>query len=80
VTDETAHIKSRCGGHIYFEVSYIGYEKIIFTGIVLKQGESKTLNMQMNPTAVTIDQEVVIIGEKPLMDVEESKSSSQITR
>src|SRR5262245_53364448 len=57
VTDESG--KYQIGlppGTYNLEGSYIGYEKLLFTGIVVKEGESKTLNFAMNPTAVTIDQ------------------------
>ena len=81
VTDENGFYKIDLPpGTFNLEVTYIGYEKLLFTGIVLKEGEKRTLNIQMASSAVTIDQEVVIIGEKPLIDVEESKSSSQISR
>ncbi len=81
VTDENGDYKiSLPAGNYQVEVSYIGYEKLLYTGIAIKESEQKTLNMQMNSSAVTIDQNIVIIGEKPLIDVEESKSSSQISR
>ncbi len=81
VTDENGSYKIELPAGTYqVEVSYIGYEKLLFTGITIKAGEQKVLNMQMNSSAFTIDQEVVVIGEKPLIDVEESKSSSQINR
>ncbi|HUM45858.1 MAG TPA: TonB-dependent receptor [Chitinophagales bacterium] len=81
VTDENGKYSiSLPPGTYTLNVSYIGYEKILFTGIVVKEGENKILNIQLNATAVTIDQEIVIIGDRPLIDVEDSKSSSQITK
>ncbi|MCY7408846.1 MAG: TonB-dependent receptor, partial [Chitinophagales bacterium] len=81
VTDENGAYKIQLpAGTFQIEVSYIGYEKLLYTGITIKEGEQKILNMQMNSSAVTLDQDIVIIGERPLIDVEESKSTSQISR
>jgi outer membrane receptor protein involved in Fe transport len=81
VTDENGSYKIDLPPGTYqVEASYIGYEKMLFTGITLKAGEQRTLSMQMKSSALTLDQEVVVIGEKPLVDVEESKSTSQINR
>jgi outer membrane receptor protein involved in Fe transport len=81
VTDEFGRYTINLPSGTYtINVSYIGYESTMYTGIVLKEGEHKTMNISMNATMVTIDQEIVIVGDKPLIDVEESKSSSQISR
>ncbi|MBK9730246.1 MAG: TonB-dependent receptor [Chitinophagaceae bacterium] len=81
VTDENGKYSINLPAGIYtLNVSYIGYEKTLYTGIAIKQDEHKILDIQLNPTAVTIDQEIVIIGDRPLIDVEESKSSSQISK
>src|SRR5687768_10602551 len=60
-------------GEYSIEVSYIGYGKTLFTGIKLKEGEVKQLNVKLGSQTVNVEQEVVIVGEKPLVDVEESK-------
>lgn len=65
-------------GTYNIECSYIGYEKMLFTGIKLKEGESKALNVEMKTSAFTIDQNIVIIGQKPLVDVEDAKSVKQL--
>lgn len=67
-------------GTYQIEASYIGYEKMLFTGIALKAGEQRTLNMTMKVTAVTLDQDVVIVGDRPLIDVEDSRSRNQLGR
>lgn len=81
VTDEYGQYRLTIPEGTYnISVSYIGYESVLYTAVVLRDGEQKQLDIRLNPTAVTIDQEIVIIGDKPLIDVEESKSSSQISR
>jgi len=61
------------------QFTYIGYEKNVFTGIVLAPGETKTLDVQLKSTTLTFDEAVVIIGEKPLVDVEDAKTGSTLT-
>ncbi len=65
-------------GEYSIEVSYIGYEKMLFTGIKLKDGEVRQLNVKLGTQNLTVEQEVVIVGERPLVDVEESKSKQTI--
>jgi outer membrane receptor protein involved in Fe transport len=61
------------------EVTYIGYKKTILTAIKLTAGQKKILNINLAPTLLTLDQEVVIIGEKPLVDVDQSKTQNRVT-
>lgn len=71
-------IKNIKPGQYNIEFSYIGYEKIMLTGIKLGPGENKILNVSLNASVVSFDEEVVIVGEKPLVDVEKGKSESNI--
>ena len=73
-------IKNIRPGEYTVEVSYIGYQKTQFTGVKIKAGENKTLNIELAVANVSIDQEVVVIGKKPLIDIESSKSSSSISQ
>ena len=65
-------------GTYNIEFSYVGYEKTLFTGIKISEGEQRVLNAELSVSAITLDDHIVIIGEKPLVDVEDSKSSSLI--
>ncbi|GDX47361.1 hypothetical protein LBMAG25_01790 [Bacteroidota bacterium] len=65
-------------GTYNIECSYMGYEKMLFTGIKFKEGETKLLNIEMKTSAFTLDQNIVIIGQKPLIDVEDAKSVKQV--
>src|ERR1043165_7200279 len=50
VTDEDGKYNiSLPTGTFNLEVTYIGYENLLYTGIILKDGETKTLNISMNP-------------------------------
>jgi uncharacterized membrane protein len=57
------------------EVSYIGYAKVLLTEIKLKAGEVKELQLELIPTSFTME-DVVIIGKKPVIDIEKSASVS----
>ncbi|MDQ3071928.1 MAG: carboxypeptidase-like regulatory domain-containing protein, partial [Bacteroidota bacterium] len=64
-------------GDYTLEVRYLGYETVVQTGVVVAAGERKeitfTLTIQEQAGEV-----VTIVGDKPLIDVEESGSTSTI--
>lgn len=67
-------------GEYNLEISYIGYKKIIQTGIKIKAGEIRDLGtFQMQEASANID-EVVILGKKPLIDIEKGQSVNAITQ
>ncbi|MCS6990399.1 MAG: TonB-dependent receptor [Chitinophagales bacterium] len=81
VSDEVGSYRLELPAGTYqVEASYIGYEKVLYTGITLKAGEIRNLDIRLKVTAVTLDQDVVIIGDRPLIDVEDSRSRSQLNR
>lgn len=61
------------------EVSMIGYKQIQNTGVKVSAAETITLNFELESTVLTFGQEVVVIGEKPLFDIEETASLRSIT-
>ncbi len=66
-------------GEYNIEFSFIGYAKKAFTGIRLKGGEKKELNVSLETTALTFD-EVVIVGKKPLVDIDDPKGTTEIEK
>ncbi len=66
-------------GSYTVEVSLIGYKTMQYTGIKVTEGESTTLNVKMDGTVLSLGQEVIIIGEKPLFNIEETSSRRSIT-
>jgi outer membrane receptor protein involved in Fe transport len=67
-------------GEYTLELTYIGYKKIIQTGIRLKAGETLVLNtFQMQEASANID-EVVVLGKKPLIDIEKGQSVNSISQ
>lgn len=67
-------------GEYSVEFSYIGYERILVTGVRVNAGEVTELNIQMAQQALTAGDEVVVIGERPIFDVEKSSTSTMVTR
>ena len=60
------------------EVSYLGYEKKVFTGIRIRANQTETLHIVLRRSAVTMDQEVVVVGDKPLIDLEQTRTEQRI--
>ena len=67
-------------GEYSVRISYIGYETKLFTGIGVSNGQATRLDVELGEQVLSADEEVVIIGEKPLVDVEESASTVSIGR
>lgn len=73
-------IKNVRPGEYTVEITYIGYSKTQLTGIKVKSGDTKILDVQMIPSSVAIDQDVVVIGKKPLIDIENARSTNTISQ
>jgi outer membrane receptor protein involved in Fe transport len=63
-------------GEYSIEFRYIGYESMLYTGIRVQAGESTTLNVELNPQAITASEDIVIVGERPIFDVEQSSTAT----
>lgn len=61
-------------------VSFIGYREVQYTGIKIEEGKTKTLEIKLEETMLTLGQDVVIIGTKPLVDVEETQTKRTLGR
>lgn len=62
------------------KVTLIGFKQILFTGIEVQNNKSTLLNVNMEETVLTMDQDVIVVGEKPLVDAEETQSVKSISR
>ena len=67
-------------GEYNLEFSYVGFERLLYTGIAVTAGKATELNVQIAPQALTTEEEVVVIGEKPIFDVEKSNSSVSVSK
>ena len=62
------------------DISLIGYKTYQYTGIKIESNKTTRLDVKLEETVLTLEQDVVVIGEKPLMDVEETQSSRTISK
>jgi outer membrane receptor protein involved in Fe transport len=73
-------IRSINPGTYNMEVSYIGYKSVQYTGTVVEAGQTVQIDIQLEESVLTLGQDVVIVGEKPLLDVEETQSKRTISK
>lgn len=66
-------------GSYTVEVTLIGYKTVQYTGVKVNAGETTTLNIKMEETVLSVGQEIVVIGERPLFNIEETASRRSIT-
>ena len=62
-------------GDYTVRVSYVGYQTLDFTGINVRDGETTTLDLVLQEASLGGDDEIVVVGERPLIDVEQAQSS-----
>lgn len=67
-------------GNYNVRISLIGYTSVEYTEITIEPNKTKQIDVKLEETVLTLDQEVVVIGDKPLMDVEETQSKRTVTR
>lgn len=73
-------IQSINPGNYTVEVSFIGYKTMQFTGVKVEAGKNVSLDVDLEESVLTLDQDVVVVGDKPLLDVEETQSKRTISR
>lgn len=66
-------------GEYTLVLSIIGYKRVEYTGVKVRSGEETLIKVKLEETALTLGQEVVIVGEKPLFDIEETQSRRTVT-
>lgn len=78
--DGTYSITGLRPGEYSIRFSYIGFETMLFTGIRVRDGEATRLDVQLQEAVLSAENEVVIVGERPLVDVEQSSSAYAVSR
>lgn len=66
-------------GSYNIRVSYIGFETRLYTGIAVANGQTTRLDITLEEAVLSTEGEVLVIGERPLVDVEESTSTARIS-
>ena len=61
-------------GSYTLEVSLLGYKLVQFTDLRVEAGTTSKFTAKMEETVLTLGQDVVVVGEKPMFDIEETSS------
>ena len=72
--------KISAGKNYTLEITRIGYRTIKKTGIALGKNDTLVLNFAMEESKVSLDKDIIVLGERPLVDVEETQSMRAVTR
>jgi outer membrane receptor protein involved in Fe transport len=77
--DGSYTIKDIKPGNYNLEITFMGYEKLLKTGIKVEGGKTLKLDFDLGEAVNVFEEEIVIIGEKPLVDVEESSTEVKVS-
>src|SRR3989304_6065748 len=78
--DGNFRIKSINPGTYNIEVSLIGYKTVKFGAINVERAKMTELNVELEESALTLGQEVIIFGTGPMLDAEETQSKRTISK
>ncbi len=67
-------------GSYTLEISLIGYRTVQYTGVQIQANKTVDFDVKMEETVLTLGQDVVVVGDRPLVDVEETQSKRTISR
>lgn len=73
-------ISNLASGEYSVRVSYIGFATKLFTGIFVEDGQTTSLEVTLKQAVLSTDNEIIVIGDRPLVDVENSSSRTTISR
>lgn len=76
--DGVVKIENVNPGTYTVEVSLLGYKVVQFTNIKVEMGETTRFTARLEETVLAMGQEVVVVGEKPLFDIEETASRRSV--
>ena len=62
------------------EVSMIGYKILLKTGLVIMPNETTTQKFILDETVLSFGEDVIVMGKKPLFDVNETSSMARVRR
>ena len=67
-------------GSYDLEVSIIGYKIILRTGVLIGSDSTVIIDFKMEETVLSFGEDVVVMGKKPLFDVDETSSIARVRR
>lgn len=62
-------------GQYNVQLTYIGFETKLYTAIPVRTGETTRLEVTLEEAVLSTEDEIVVVGERPLLDVEQASSS-----
>jgi outer membrane receptor protein involved in Fe transport len=77
--DGNYEIRNIRAGEYSVEFRYIGYETVLYTGIRVIAGQATSINVELNSQVITSSEDVVVIGERPIFDVEQSSTTTSFS-
>jgi outer membrane receptor protein involved in Fe transport len=77
--DGKFEVKNVSPGQYTLSFRLLGYKEVEHTGVTVKEGQATTVNAKLEETALSLGQEVVVVGEKPMMDPAETQSTRTIS-
>lgn len=78
--DGNFEIRNISQGSYDLEVTMIGYKIHLQAGVKVKHGGTTRLNIEMEETVLAIGQEIVVVGERPILQVDQTSSSVRFSR
>jgi len=78
--DGNFEIRNISQGSYDLEVTMIGYKVHLQAGVNVRKDETIRLNIEMEETVLAIGQEVVVVGEKPILQVDQTSSSIRFSK
>ncbi len=72
-------IKNVSSGTYTVTFRLLGYKEVEQTGVRVNDGQATQIDVRLEETALSLGQEVVVVGEKPMMDVAETQSTRSIS-
>ena len=73
--DGSYEIKDIQPASYILQVSAEGFKTVEYTDIVIASGAKKEFNIILKSTSFSVDQEIEVVGDRPLMDIEQTSSS-----
>ncbi|HCA43014.1 MAG TPA: hypothetical protein DEP28_07150 [Bacteroidetes bacterium] len=66
-------------GSYILEVSALEYQTVEYTNTKINKGEKIEFNIVLSSSSFTVDQEILVVGDRPLLDIEETSSKHIIS-
>ncbi|MEK6649604.1 MAG: carboxypeptidase-like regulatory domain-containing protein, partial [Bacteroidota bacterium] len=66
-------------GSYMLEFTIIGFTTVQRTNVIVLNGEETSVTQELSETVLSLGQEVVVVGEKPLFNLEETASRRSVT-